>query len=511
MDAFAASSGFPAWLVFGFGSALLLGLYDVAKKRSLDGNAVTAVWANETGDGEETNPANWTCRDADGVVIWDALPSANTVVTVPYSTSMPDATKFDHASLVMSISGTVAPRGTCIVPDVMKEAIAWYDLDDTKTVAATVEGVFTSIVNKGTAGSDLDGELFSEDQRAAYGLATTAAGRNVLSLTNAFGFVSKSASGISGDQDRTIIAVSRRLENVYPKTDKPEEFYNELFPIGLEYPDEHWGVTHGQFRIADTIYGMSLAYGNGVNADDQSQIVSATLSNFPRPASGDWQIYSMMADNMTVSATRVGEDGVIVAATPAVSNGLGTDGASKIYVGIRRQYASTSAGEIAEAMVFDKALSGAELDEVRAYLAEKWLASPEVDMASLPANIAFEGENAVYNLGGGSWTFDGIAGAGTISNANVTVTDAITITVNSDGTIDPLVIDGSLTLGANAKLVVNGARYLTTTQVTALTAMGGVTGEFATVETDNGRPAKVKYANGVVTVAKRFGFSIIIQ
>ena len=43
MEAFASTSGFPAWLVLGFGSALLLGLYDIAKKRSLDGNAVTAV------------------------------------------------------------------------------------------------------------------------------------------------------------------------------------------------------------------------------------------------------------------------------------------------------------------------------------------------------------------------------------------------------------------------------------------------------------------------------------
>ena len=43
MEAFAASSGSSAWLFLGFGSALLLGFYDIAKKRSLDGNAVTAV------------------------------------------------------------------------------------------------------------------------------------------------------------------------------------------------------------------------------------------------------------------------------------------------------------------------------------------------------------------------------------------------------------------------------------------------------------------------------------
>ncbi len=43
MEAVQAAFGSSAWLFLGFGSALLLGFYDIAKKRSLDGNAVTAV------------------------------------------------------------------------------------------------------------------------------------------------------------------------------------------------------------------------------------------------------------------------------------------------------------------------------------------------------------------------------------------------------------------------------------------------------------------------------------
>ena len=106
---------------------------------------------------------------------------------------------------------------------------------------------------------------------------------------------------------------------------------------------------------------------------------------------------------------------------------------------------------------------------------------------------------------------EGLTVAELLVNEQVETPEYVTVTVNDDGTIDPLVIDGTLTLGENAKLVINGARYLPRNAASAITAAGGITGNFASVETDNGNVAKVKYADGVVMVAKRGGFCLIVR
>ena len=472
---------------------------------SAPGNAVTAVWTNESGDGEATNPANWTCRDENGVVIWDALPAASTAVTVPYSTSMPDAAEFDYASLVMTISGTVAPRGSWTVPAVVKDAIAWYDYSDETMVQLDGNDEVTGILNKIENGSNLDAVIFNGNLEVASTAPTYGTeilnGRKVMTFANSKGFVSKNAPGLTSTDARTLISLGRR--------DVPQTGDSTLYSIGFARDAEY--SMNGVFRISRWSWGQEFRYYDstvegywnasiGPGADPTDLAISYMDFNGDKAVRA-W-VYSESVGETAKQTAEIAAEGT-----------LDANGTELLYMGYRRQSQGASTGILAEQLVFNKLLTDEELAAVTDYLKAKWYTVPEVDMSLLPANIAFEGENAVYDLGGGNWIFDGIAGAGTISNANVTVTGDIVITVKDDGTVGPLVIDGTLALGAGAKLVVKNARKLSAgTALDAITATGGISGAFASVETD---PAEVslraRVGANVVTIMRRNGFFIVIQ
>ena len=479
---------------------------------SAPGDAATAVWTNESGDGDAANPANWTCRDENGVVIWDALPASSTAVTIPYSTSMPDATEFDYASLVMAISGTVAPRGSWTVPDVVKSAIAWYDYSDESTIQFDGNDGVAGVLNKVENGSDLDAVIF-EDWNAEHALPVYGSesinGRKVMTFADSKGLVSKTAPGLSSTDARTLISLGRR--------DIPQEGDPQLYSIGFSKDSND---TTGMFRISRWNWGQeSRFYDSMFEYEDQGvQKIGRDRSISPGADPADLAITLMDFDGsdavrMWLYSESVGQTSTVTEHMTA-GGSLAADGTEKLYMGYRRQYASpTKKGILAEQLVFDKVLTDEEQTAVANYLKAKWYTVPEVDMSLLPANIAFEGENAVYDLGGGNWIFDGIAGAGTISNANVIVTGDIVITVKDDGTVGPLVIDGTLALGAGAKLVVKNAKKLPAGRaLNAITATGGISGAFASVETD---PAEVslraRVGANVVTIMRRNGFFIVIQ
>ena len=480
---------------------------------SAPGNAATAVWTNESGDGEATNPANWTCRDENGVVIWDALPASTTAVTVPYSTSMPDAAEFDYASLVMTISGTVAPRGSWTVPAVVKDAIAWYDYSDESTIQFDGNDGVAGVLNKIENGSDLDAVIFEDDNAdhhlPVYG-SESINGRKVMTFEDSKGLVSKTAPGLSSTDARTLISLGRR--------DIPQEGDPQFYSIGFSKDSND---TPGMFRISRWDWGQeSRFYDSMFEYEDDQGVQKIGRDRTISPGADPTDLAIPFMDFDGSDAGRMWLDSESVGQTSTVTEhmtaggSLTADGTEKLYMGYRRQWVSpTKKGILAEQLVFNKLLTDEEQTAVAGYLKAKWYTVPEVDMSLLPANIAFEGENAVYDLGGGNWVFDGIAGAGTISNANVIVTGDIVITVKDDGTVGPLVIDGTLTLGAGAKLVVKNAKKLPAGSVLdAITATGGVSGEFASVETD---PAEVsmraRVGTNIVTIMRRNGFSIVIQ
>ena len=486
----------------------------------------TATWTNALEDGDKADPANWTCYDASGNVIEGGVPTTTTAVTIPYSlavnpasvspyqTFYPGFAEFTgYASVVLGISGTVAPRGVVTVPNVVNDAIAWYDFDDAATVTVGDNDLIAGVANKGTSGDTLNATIHDANaKRPVYKVAQSLGERNMMHLTNSFGVVSASAVGISGDADRTIVAVTKRVTNTY-RNNGDTGYENQMFPIGIE--SEMWDANSGAFRIEEQETSCLVAHGNGaayVDTNNDSHNAPNYAFHMTMPSSPDeWLVWTAEAASKEISASWYGvASGLNVATNATVSGGLGTAEDAKIYVGMRLLWNSGSVGELGEAMVFNKALSEDELASVRSYLATKWLKSPEVPLDTLPTSIVFSGENAVYNLGGGDWTLANIAGAGTIADVDkLTVTGTITITVNDDGTIDPLVVNGDLDLSA-ATIVVKNARRLGATDYTAVISCNGTVTGTPRVSSDYGS-VKVKIEDGAIKVVRRGGFVIVIQ
>ena len=487
---------------------------------------VAATWTNSLEDGDQTDPANWTCYDAEGNIVAGGVPGAATAVTIPYNkvvatTDNPYQTYYPafnaftgYASVVLGVSGTAAPRGDCTVPAIVKDAIAWYDFDDMSTITTNVDGAITGIANKGTSKETLDAIYYANGDAvlSPYRPSEDFGERYVMWQTNSWGVASSEAAGISGDADRTLIVVYKRKGGTYPNVgENATGTMDEAFPLGIE--SEMWGDDRGGFQIEEQGSSLVMKYGNGFWENDSSgnpKYYSANLNWVTSPNTCNWQILGMMSASKTVSAFAYDAGGTLFNATSATSEGLGTSASAKIYVGTRYRYNGKSSGELGEAMVFDKALSEEELATVRSYLATKWLKSPEVPLDTLPTSIVFSGENAVYNLGGGDWTLANIAGAGTIADVDkLTVTGTITITVNDDGTIDPLVVNGDLDLSA-ATIVVKNARRLGATDYTAVISCNGTVTGTPRVSSDYGS-VKVKIEDGAVGVSRRGGFVIVIQ
>lgn len=408
---------------------------------------VSSVWTNVSGDGNAANAANWRShikyfledgseKEDLSAVLDGVMPAADSDVTIPASSAVrPNMSGLTVRSVTFVATSDVALRGDCSVPEIVKSAKAWYDFDDSASV--TMEGgIPVGVANKGTAGNALDLVLYHPEEsrrKPAYGLSSHY-GRDVMSFTNSYGFVSKNAAGIVGDADRTLVAVSLRIRNTYhafnddgtPNENKYEE---QMFPLGIEKVGGNW--QSGEFRLGQWDGSTNLDYDDSTvtRADWTTQALQGLRNIDP----DEYAIWAMSSAERTVSGSVMTESSGVENATSVTVGSNGTSEEAKLFVGMRQLYDSPSAGEIAEAMMFDKALSDEELAAVRAYLHTKWFTP--FDGTTVPSNIALE-NGARIDFGGGSWAFDKITGAGTIGNANVTVADSVEPGLVVEGTVD---------------------------------------------------------------------------
>jgi len=439
---------------------------------------VSSVWTNASGDGNAANAANWrsdvkyfledgTEKEDFAKVLDGVLPTADTDVAIPASSATrPDMSGLTVKSVTFVATSDVSLRGDCSVPEIVKSAKAWYDFDDSASV--TMEGgIPVGVANKGTAGNALDLELFHKEatsRKPAYGLSSRY-GRDVMSFTNSYGFVSKNAAGIVGDADRTLVAVSLRIRNTYPAFDggTPKEgtYEEQMFPIGLEAA--MWSPNYGEFRIGQWSDATHLDYDDAAVPEHGFQCLQGLRDISP----DEYAIWAMGSNDKTVSGSVMTESAGVENATSVTTGGNETEESAKLFVGMRQLYDSPSAGELAEAMMFDKALSDEELAAVRAYLHTKWFTP--FDGTTVPSNIALK-NGARIDFGGGTWTFESVKGAGTIGNANVTVEDSV----------EPgLVVEGTVDFGDNAGFDFSSIHEKPNTGVIVLLTCTGFTGEAA--------------------------------
>ena len=435
---------------------------------------VSSVWTNASGDGSAANAANWSShikyfledgseKEDLSAVLDGVMPAADSDVTIPASSAVrPDMSGLTVRSVTLVATSDVSLRGDCTVPEIVKSAKAWYDFDDSASV--TMEGgIPVGVANKGTAKDALDLVLFHPEEsrrKPAYGLSSHY-GRDVMSFTNSYGFVSKNAAGIVGDADRTLVAVSLRIRNTYPAfnddgTPNEDKYEQQMFPLGIEKVGGNW--QSGEFRLGQWDGSTNLDYDDStVKRDDWT---TQALQGLRDIDPDEYAIWAMSSAEKTVSGSVMTESRGVENATSATVGSNGTSKEAKLFVGMRQLYDSPSAGEIAEAMMFDKALNDEELAAVREYLHTKWFTP--FDGTTVPSNIALE-NGARIDFGGGSWAFDKITGTGTIANGDVTVTGQLGLGLT--------VSAGSLSFGDSATIdLASVAAQPIGTVVTLLTA-----------------------------------------
>ena len=490
------------------------------------GNTVaTATWTNSDGDGDFSNPDNWECYNADGVLLFDAVPPAATTatLTIPYGGSSlvefhAIQAEYPGATCVLAVSGSQKLE---VAPDVMHDAIAWYDFADVSTVATNGVGEALSVANRGTAGASLDGIAYKDAghdacNRSFYGEATLG-GRNLLSLKKTYGFVTQNGAGIEGNADRSLLVLYRDKRNVYPNsyvqdeqgndTEEVKDWYSEIFPLGIEKVDGHWSGD-GQFRIEDQAWRYVMSYQGG-----------ALLPSYVWLQEPDWRFTTMTSHDDGESIKVNGnawrpEVNEFAAAEEQTAENLATPADYRIFMGLRRQYESPSAGEIAEAMVFDKTLTTDEYASVTNYIAAKWFGA-STEGLMLPGDVALA-EGATLDLDGYTVAFDSVSGSGTIANGTVTAIGTLNIVVNADGTANKVVIPNGIDV-TGMKVNITGIRNLKLDQpaVVLEAATGAIAGSVASVDvtTDiEGFRCRVKVnADGKLELSKSSGFSLIVR
>ena len=482
-----------------------------------DTTPVSAVWTNGAGDGDVDNAANWEARNKDGVLLYDVLPTASTVVTVPYEGRLENLGEFNSAETILSVSGAATLAGFAAAPVIAKSAVGWYDASDRASLTVADDGTVNGIDNKGSSSVDLDLALAEpgKSRQPSYDPAKWSLnGLPVIAFTNAYGFASKDETGIGSSANKTIMVVSRHQCNTFHKYDESGaetvEYYNEMMPLGIESTTDD----NNGFRIEDCYWGWRLSYWDeGIETAKFRELGKGSITASSHSNNERWQIWDMGIGNKVVQAhcwdSDTGHLGTSASETISTASER-TD--NKIYLGYRKFYSASSSGFIAEAFVFDKALAEGELAAMRDYLQQKWFSSDSV--STIPESLRLE-SGASLNLNGRPVEFAKVYGGGTLSNGAATITDALVVTVNDDGTIAPLAVDGALVIGKNAKIVVKNAKKLIgLNPVVVASATEGITGAFASAVSDpEGLPLRsVKSADGKsITIARRGGLMLIVR
>ena len=312
--------------------------------------------------------------------------------------------------------GTVVNEGTLLlsapsIQSVLAGSVAWFDAADPGTLTTNASGQVTLWLNKGTAGAALDAIQITSGVGPTV-LPNALNGRSVLSVDGTTALRTKNNLGVSGAMDRTLFAVGNRKNN------------------GTNF------IAHVGEGMANRSFGIA----------SQPQLLFAyTWSNdilFDARPNGTYELYDFVIANGAASANVI-SGGTVLSGSKTVAPNT-TDTA--LYMGSR--FSDICWGNVAEVIVFNRALAPPEIMGVEAYLRSKWLTSgSSVVLSAGDVSVA---AGAVVDLNGSTQTLSGLSGSGLVTNGTL----AVSGTVMPGGTN----VIGTLTLAASTSL--NGGRLL---------------------------------------------------
>lgn len=394
--------------------------------------------------------------------------------------------------------GTLVNEGKLVLSTKSLDALlagsrAWFDAADAGTLTTNAGGQVTLWKNKGTAGAGLDAVQVTAGVGPTV-LTNALNGRPVLSVEGSTALRTTNKLGIYGAADRTLFAVGSRQNN-------SSNFLAHIGEIGIDASNKSFGIA----SQAEMFFAYT--WGNDI-------LFAARPNGVP-------EIYDFVIANGVGSASVISDEGVLNGTKTLAPNTTDT----VLYMGSR----GTSAcwGHLAEVIVFDRALSPAEIVGVEEYLRAKWFLDGA--QAVLSAGDVTVAAGAVVDLAGTSQTVSGLSGNGLVTNGTLTVAGTLapgganeigTLTVAAamsleggtllvdaaaGGLCDRLDVKGSLNLDGGVLLLQDPSQFAVGKYyVIATCAPGELTGTLDPDFEGSGK-WKVAYdtANGTVTLVSK--------
>lgn len=422
---------------------------------------------------------------------------------------------------------------------ILKKAVGWYDASDASTIA--FDGDTDHVIawaNKAAGGGAYDlaksGNVaaFLADQSSKYG-------KTAVAFTNSWSLVSESSLAWSTNQSRTIVSVGYMDTVGYNEANPTHESWDKthFFPLCISNGDQSgsFGLAHrmgdnsGYWDTAGKQDGDGNPVGNFVEVSD----------TFAMPDDA-WATQCMWSDGAKVGGFKTTADGATTALVETSLVGtLGTPSNAKIMIGQYMRWGWKGYGAVAEAAVFDWALSAEELSELNGYFNRKWFGQTGIPYSTdIPALELTDGSS--LDITDTAATIGTLSGMGTVngSNAMLTVGEfapvcgditvnapvaepaegeyvTLRITINpADGNCGTLVVPAGYDL-SKVDLVVTGCEHLTSADT--FTVFQGKVGEalsrFHSVSSDSDCGLSLKYdsASGKVSGSLKKGMMIIIR
>ena len=274
--------------------------------------------------------------------------------------------------------GTTVSEGTLVMSmpllqDVLSESKMWFDAADGDTITTNAAGLVTLWENKGTAGATLDAVPITAGAGFTV-LDDELNGNPVLSLDGTNGMYTGANTDISGAQDRTLFVVGCRKNN------------------GSMY------FAHTGSGINGLAFGIASEYNllfNYIWGDD---------IRFPLRDNNVYEIYDYMIANYQSSANLISGETTLSGSKGVSPNTFNTP----LYLGSR--FGGVGNGNIAEVIMFDRALTQGERAGIEAYLRAKWFTGGSEDVLSAGAVTVATG--AVLDLDATSQTLTELSGFG---------------------------------------------------------------------------------------------------
>ncbi|MDD2599999.1 MAG: hypothetical protein PHO37_12355, partial [Kiritimatiellae bacterium] len=342
----------------------------------------------------------------------------------------------------------------------------WFDAADATTLTTNATGVVTLWTNKGGAGATLDAVPIAAGAGPTV-LPGALNNQPVLSLDATNGLRTAADAGVYGAQNRTLFAVGCRKNN------------GNMFLAHIGY-----GSDNQAFGIAsqhNLLFGYTWGWGKDIT--------------FPARANSVYEIYDYMIENKQSTANLISGKNLLSGSlwtAPATVN-------TPLYLGSR--FNDIGNGNIAEVILFDRALTPRERATIESYLRSKWFAANNT--VALAAGTVLDLDSSTLTLGklsGSGLVTNGTLGVtgtiapggtnsvGTLTMAGLTLQGGTLLTdVRTDGSCDLLEVEGPLDLTGFALQIADATQLRTgKSYLIASCSPGELTGTFAAVNLETG-------------------------